>query len=240
MPFNLLLLPLLGGYIFARRCNITRYNALRFENHRLIFLAAEFGVFFLLTASIITATLHWLSGKFQFLFIAGKLWTAISPFDYSGTALLAFLIGYVSPFFINLRYDKETQLNKAISEKGDPLEVLLKYAMMKTKPVLLTLRSGKVYVGFITVNFNPAYQVQSLKIMPILSGYRTPDKHTVTFNIDYSSLYKEFRNDNIEEGIMEAEDIGTVISVDEIRSVSIFNLKLYKKYFSSNHPKTNH
>jgi len=53
MPFNLLLLPLLGGYIFARKYYRSRYSALRSENYRLLFLAAQYGLVFSVVAAVL-------------------------------------------------------------------------------------------------------------------------------------------------------------------------------------------
>lgn len=47
MPFNVLLLPLLGGYIFITKWNRTRFNTKRYSGERLIFHAPVAGVLFL-------------------------------------------------------------------------------------------------------------------------------------------------------------------------------------------------
>ena len=50
MPFNLLLLPLLGGYIFISHWHVTRFDATRYTGERLLFHSATAGVVFLLVA----------------------------------------------------------------------------------------------------------------------------------------------------------------------------------------------
>jgi len=46
MPFNVLLLPLLGGYLFLTHWNRTRFDTKRYSGERLIFHAAVAGVVF--------------------------------------------------------------------------------------------------------------------------------------------------------------------------------------------------
>jgi len=53
MPFNVLLLPLLGGYIFITHWNRTRFNAKRHTGERLLFEAATAGLLFLLIAFVL-------------------------------------------------------------------------------------------------------------------------------------------------------------------------------------------
>src|ERR1041384_6262475 len=55
MPFNLLILPLLGGYIFVTMCWRTRFETLRADGQRLIIKAAFSGVLLLLIASMLRA-----------------------------------------------------------------------------------------------------------------------------------------------------------------------------------------
>jgi hypothetical protein len=232
MPYNLLLLPLLGGYIFVRRFNRTRYGALRSENYRLLFLASEFGLYLLIVAALLRFAFNLLTPSLPFLSQVDKTWHLIFPFDYSGVAFVAFFLGLILGPIGNLFYSQDEAVDNAVEKKGDPLEVLLKKAMTETKPILLTLKNGKVYVGQVVVNFNPAYEVQSLKIMPIFSGYRKADDQTVIFNTDYTNLYQRIRENDPEVSELDKEDIGTVVTLDEIRSVSIFNLPLYSRFFS--------
>lgn len=54
MPFNVLLLPLLGGYIFITYWHRTRFSARRYTGERLLFHAALAGVIFLILSFWIT------------------------------------------------------------------------------------------------------------------------------------------------------------------------------------------
>jgi hypothetical protein len=234
MPFNLLLLPLLGGYIFVRKCFRTRYSALRSENYRLLFLAAEFGLYLLLLASGVR--LISMSGALHVISYIDGLWHKLVPFDYAGTAFLAFFLGATlwKPVNLLFRFNREAEVDRAIRDKGDPLELLLKDAMRDSKAVLITLDSGKVYVGHVITNFNPAYDIGSIKISPIVSGYRKPEDQTVVFNIDYTELLTSIYNQDPSVSERDRGDLGIVIPLDEIKSASIFSLPMYRRFFA--HP----
>ena len=245
MPYNLLLLPLLGGYIFARKCYPTRYNALRSENYKLLFVAAEFGVYLLLLAAILRFIFNLFVPLWPALSSVDWFWHQIVPFDYSGVAFLAFFLGSTLWSVANkYKYDKDTEIDNVIQAKGDPLEVLLRDAMLSFKPVIVTLQSGKVYVGQVICNFNPAFDLQSVKILTIMSGYRDPTDQTVIFNINYETVLRAARAlRDAKEPMVTKEDIddlGTVIPIKEIRSVGIFSLPMYTKFFAhlTNHATT--
>jgi hypothetical protein len=55
MPFNVLLLPLPGGYILLTNCNRTRFNTRRYSGERLVFHAAAAGVLLLATSFLLPA-----------------------------------------------------------------------------------------------------------------------------------------------------------------------------------------
>jgi hypothetical protein len=188
---------------------------------------------FLAIAGVVRALWTLLRHYVPSLIAVNNVWHVIFPFDYSGTAIFALLLGATSWKYLNRKVDSEEEVDKSIREKGDPLEVLLKDAMANTRPVLLTMKSGKVYVGTVTTNFNPAYEVQSIKIMPILSGYRDTKDQTVTFTTDYFTLLTQIHDQDPNLSDQDWLDLGTVIPLDEVRSVGIFSLPAYKRYFSS-------
>lgn len=57
MPFNLLLLPLIGGFYFITHCNATAYHAKRQSGQRLVFYSALAGLFLLLVARLIVVAI---------------------------------------------------------------------------------------------------------------------------------------------------------------------------------------
>ncbi len=234
MPFNLLFLPLLGGYIFARNCFRTRYSALRSENYRLLFVSAECGLYLLILAAILRYIFTLAEPSVPLLALLDRQWHAIFPFEYSGVAFLSLFLGRTLGPVVNrlFKFTSEGEVNRTIGEKRDPLEVLLKYAMEEHRAVIVTLQSGKVYVGQVITNFNPAYDLQSVKISTIMSGYRKPEDQTVIFNTDYGSVLRAVHDKDPKVSERDKNDLGTVFPLSEIRSVGIFSLPMYRQFFA--------
>ncbi len=84
MPFNLLLLPLLGGYIFLLFFIPTRNFFLRQQGYHLIFFSAIAGIAFLFIAYTIT----YFGSKF--LSTLYLQWHTFVPYKYLGTSLIAY------------------------------------------------------------------------------------------------------------------------------------------------------
>lgn len=100
MPFNLFLLPLLGGYIFVAHWNGTRFTTPRYSGERLIFRAAIAGVVFLILAFTIVQLILALQPGVD------VSWHAIVPFPYSGTSFISFLMGAFAWWPLNRWYSK--------------------------------------------------------------------------------------------------------------------------------------
>jgi hypothetical protein len=227
MPYNLLLLPLLGGYIFITHWNRTRFNVMRIDGHRLLFHAATAGFFFLLSAVVIT-TLCRLWGIGLSL---DSYWHAAVPYDHSGKATIAFLLGALLWKPLNYLTDQDKEIARAIQNQENPLELMLQKAVTGAHLVLLTVKNGKVYVGFVSDSFNPALPNQYLKLLLTTSGYRDSDTRKVTFTNDYTSVYEQLlnREEELDPSVIEGFEI--VIPIAELQSVSFFAPDIYRNYF---------
>lgn len=247
MPFNLLLLPLLGGFIFARQWKKTRYYALRSDGHVLLFYAASCGAIILMFAAVLCFLL---AEVCQYL---DYCWHCVVPFEHSGKAALAFIIAATVWYPLNWFHKDEKEIDRVIQRKQDSLELLLRTAMGERKLVLLTVKNGKLYVGYIISNLNPAFPMETLGMIPMMSGYRDDETKTAKFTTLYTEAYDKIQRDieirvrqevlaaqineeQLEERIRDAvdeelDDFKIVIPVTEIQSASIFKLDTYNKYF---------
>src|SRR5256885_16325451 len=98
MPFNLLLLPLLGGFIFFSHWNRTAFFAKRQDKERLLLYASLTGVLFLglsFATSILIPHITWLSNV--------QHWWAYNtpPIQFSGISSFALILGTVAPVILN-------------------------------------------------------------------------------------------------------------------------------------------
>jgi len=132
MPsLDLLLLPLLGGYLFLITFNFTKYYHQRVERQRLIFNSLIFG--FLL--SIIGFTLDYfiLQNFLSFRNLLGKL----IPIDYDGLNQSVFIFSLSYPFALVLNFilPEKNTLGFIIKKWGDDMEKLFCNSLTSIKGV---------------------------------------------------------------------------------------------------------
>jgi len=195
MPFNMLLLPLLGGYIFVRFWNYTRIHVLRSDKDRLIIRASIAGLFALFASyalSLIGANLF--PCQPNGICIA-TWWNLTVPFEYSGISLGAFILAAVGWWPLNLFFTKEEQNDRAINEDGDPMELLLKRAQDENIAVSITMTNEKIYIGFVVHKFNPATPTNNIGIFPLQSGCREPETKRMKLTTNYSQAYEQIANE---------------------------------------------
>src|SRR5687768_11564363 len=120
MPWNILLLPLIGGFVFIHWWNHTKFKALRLDKERLLLYAALAGAGLLALAFILTALIP--------PFIPCVTWfpcIPALPFPYISESSLALLLGLLLPQLLNLKWKAEDESARYIREEGDPFEQLI-------------------------------------------------------------------------------------------------------------------
>lgn len=218
MPWNALLLPLLGGFIFISHWWRTRYFVLRFDGHRLIFYSAAAGAFFLTISTLIT------------IFAASQLpeligwWQPFRPFPHLAKTFLAFLLGASIWWPLNrFFHDKQREIDRVIEEKDDPLEVMLRKALGRGRLIMFSVKNGKVYVGLVASLQDPSRTMQFIKIVPLMSGYRDKDTKVVQFTTFYPQ---------VDETGQPVKAFEVVLPAGELQSVNLFDATVHAKYFA--------
>jgi hypothetical protein len=179
---------------------------------------------------------------FRHLPCVSSWWNYHLPFPYSDISVIAFLLGALlwiplnkgaftwigtlgesdswKPLVLSLKktfvtgwpYDVEG--DRMISEDGDPLNMLLRRADANQKTLLVTLKGGKVYVGFLSSTSPPGSPARSVGLLPTRSGYRHPVTKEVSYTINYADALStinleidlhEKRLANIDSKIHEVE-----------------------------------
>lgn len=190
MPYNILLLPLIGGFLFIHIWNRTKFKAIRLDKERLLFYAALAGIFLLGLAYVLKALIP--------PFIPCVSWFPClpsMPFEYLGLSSTALVLGLVLGYPLNLIWKEDNESSRYIEEEGDPFEQLINGALDTTTPVMLTLKGGKVYVGFVVSSFTPNREQRTIHIAPLRSGYREDQKHRVSFTTDYAEALQKIPAD---------------------------------------------
>lgn len=222
MPFNVLLLPLLGGYIFITHWNRTRFRARRYSGNKLILNSALAGALLLILSLLTVSFIYYYFPRLE------SLWISIVPFAYSDISTLAFLLGCIAWWPLNKSFNRQSKaINRAIKESNDFLEILLEKALSETKQISITLKSSKIYIGFVTSNFDPSYDRKYLKILPLLSGYRDAVDKSVVITTDYSRVYEKVINNEKEFSHLNPDDFEVVVPIFEVQSINIFDPDAY-------------
>ena len=137
MPFNFLLVPLLGGFVVISLCNRFRFKSVRLDGYRLLLHSSLAGLFLLGFAELLVVIIRPFLPSFDVAFHQAI------PFQGSGVATLAFLLSFPLCLVANLIYKVENEIDRVIDAKGDPLELILRKSLKETKSVLISVKSGK-------------------------------------------------------------------------------------------------
>jgi hypothetical protein len=230
MPFNLLLLPLLGGFWLLHRTERLRYRAYKAPTEQSRLVEAATAGLFLLTLSrliVVAAT------QCEYFASLQGLWHELAPWPYSGTAFGSFALGLALSAGINL-WDRLHPppihpQTKEFLETASRIEVLMYEAVGAGRMVMLTLSSGKVYAGFpMSMPTSTLARSATVSILPMLSGYRT-EQHEIVWTTDYSAALDIDPDDETpededpeEEHLDDPDLLEKVIPVSAILVASLF------------------
>jgi hypothetical protein len=243
VPFNILLLPLLGGFVFVSLWNRTYWHTQRAEKERLLLYASCAGILFLGIAILIgsvPAIIPCLTFRVPVPFsVAGvpvpclpTWWHEHVPFRYSGISTIALIIGVTAWWPLNRwLYDERTEWARLIRDRGGPLEKRLYQAMVDDKWVMVSLKGGKVYIGLVGAGFTPEKD-KTIFLVPFRSGYRDPVKQWVNITTDYENVYERIKQDNPTTYGEIISDFGVVIPVEEVLTATLYRPDIHEKYFA--------
>lgn len=226
MGFGSLFVPLVGGYLFLKLCNYTRYSVARESGYTLIFESATAGLLLLVAARLIVVVAEVYSG---YETIADK-WYTFPSIPYAGTLLFAFALGPVLARVVNLRYSKEEGARRAVDNAGNSMEIVLLDSMKPTELIELTLESNKVYIGWAldALIANPARKY--VEVFPLFSGYRDDKTQELTLTTSYAQVFAD-HGDEMEEGYEYKFRI--VVPVSQVRTARPFNIEYYSWFMDA-------
>lgn len=225
MPYNLLLLPLLGGFLFLHQIYALRFRAQRLDGNRLLLESAAYGAGLLLAARMVVV----LAGLTSFGTWCGNLWWICAPFPHSDSAAMAVVLGLAVPVVVNRFFPEVRARNWAIRKSGDSLTVLLNEASINSQLVSLTLTNLKWYVGYVLRLPNLKPQDLYVTLLPVISGYRDRDTLQTHEAVQYTPLLQS-RPDT---------PISLIIPVTDIKTATQFDPDLYQDFFSKSGPADN-
>lgn len=220
MPYNLLLLPLLGGFLFLHITHFFRFGAQRLDGYRLLFQSAIAGIALSAVARIAILLIDLTSLGQHF----DKLWMLFSPFDYSGTSALALLVGPAFGLVANMVFDKNRSREIEIERHGNLLLKLLVLARKERRLISVTLDTRKWYVGWVVEAPNLDPQELYFRLLPFISGYRDRDTLVTRRSVFYQDV--------LEDSGQSKEEFLILLPLKDVKIAGLFNDEVYNEFFA--------
>jgi len=257
--FKASLLPIVGGFLFVVCSWRFRFLALRTSGEKLIFICAVIGISLAIVANAITHIAMGLADLYSptASLTYHRFREALSP--YPTAQVLALALGPLCGRVLNKLkgFDREESLHRALRDIGDQLESRLNSAKRSKKAIMLTMKNGRVYVGYVTQIVPPMVGPRHICILPMMSGHRCandnvePDGKSAFGRVTFTTYYEELAEvilslaeqgagDDVtislsapaNDGVQRATDfnpfdLGLLLPIDEIQVATFFDANLY-------------
>ena len=224
MPYNLLLLPLIGGYFFTHYTYRFRFRAYGLSNYRLLLEAAFFGLIFGGLSIGLTRLLQ----LWGCLGPLEDVWKLFFPFEYSGAAAGSLAIAGIASWAANEFWDIETSKEIVVERHADVLVKFFYEAMQSDRSVMLTLSDRKFYVGYVVLDQNFRSEMPYITLVPSASGYREKDTLVIKWTVSYAAVHYDIGTEQI---LNTKEDFAVLVPISQIVSARLFDYEAYDKYF---------
>ena len=246
MPTNLLVLPLLGGFIFLHFCHRFRFRAQRSDGYRL------------LLESAFAATLLLCAGRLAVLLLRSlpfgpslkRAWEVFASIPYLGTAVASLALGWMLALADNWlfsankfhtkrlrrwrhplqegrrrsRLNSERARDSEIVAHGNALVRLIHEAEKTSTLVSVSLGNRKWYVGYIAEAWSLDPQEVYFRLLPILSGYRETGSLTAVPTTYYRPVYS--RPD------VDKSKFVIVVALKDVQMANLFDENVYAAHFA--------
>src|SRR3569832_2078390 len=135
MPYNLLLFPLLGGFLFLHVNHFFRFHAQRMDGYRLLVESAIAGsVLGMLARGIVVFFDGSQLGKWT-----ASVWDPLAPWPDSNMAALSMVLGPVLALVVNLFVDKQKAKDLEVERHANSLTSFLHDAERSESIISITL-----------------------------------------------------------------------------------------------------
>ena len=149
-------------------------------------------------------------------------------------AILTVLLGIVLPTPLNNLFFSQRDAEKTVAEKhGDLIELLIVESIERGKLIEVSLRGGKVYIGFALANRIARWTGSHMSMLPVSSGYRDKDTLELAITTNYAPViakHIEAIGKSTEQPAVELRDFRVVIPRAEIVSARLFDPDLHQQF----------
>jgi hypothetical protein len=243
----MLALPVIGGFLAATRLDISRYKVARAREDRLYFKIVYYALI-LSAAALVVVQSTWAgaallgAGSVDGTLPSELFWDAfygwastIKDHMWAG-AIVAFGLGHVSPRIFNSEAVRKRSI--AIAIEDQELENMLATAYEEKKPILITLDTNKVYLGWPVKGPNPEVEQRWVRILPWASGYRN-ETQSVKFTTDYTAIIDRISSNDqalvrqFGGRLPEVSDFEVILPIECIVSAHLFDIRTYELFDSA-------
>ena len=263
-------IALFAGYSFIRLSPYRRFKAESFRSDRYAYHVLGIAFWLYIAGVLIALSIGVEDGRLADWWRQGVAYTHIqAPVMIAlPLAAIAALVDSLATAFL-MREDPSKRLAegkgiftkmlvsaiaRTIRESDDSVLRLLWRATIYETPLMVSLKSGKVYVGKSAETISdPSVRAQSLKIIPFYSGYRSEETHKVELPTDYQRIYAllqerpeeespttvsdplahEYVDLQCKDGTLAAidmQDMGVVILWSEVQSLTLYDESIYQAF----------
>lgn len=217
MGLGFLLIPALAGYWVQVSLYQYRYETLRESGHHVVFRAALTGIWLTFFSHIIVLILKKYCSEFILLL------QKIFPFEYSDTAVISFLIGFLYWKVGNMVIDKQKAVMTISEETGEFVGLMLTDSIRSGKLVEVTLNTRKVYIGMVIRCGMGRSRDYDVKILPFVSGYREENTNELNIVRNYLAILKA------RKGVVNLKELAIAFPISQVVSVRLFNIDVYSE-----------
>jgi hypothetical protein len=220
VPTGLILAPLLVGYLFLHICFWFRFRTQRQDGYRLLIESVIAGIPLVFLGHVASSLIHDRGlDPWQIEATCRRM-----GIPFLGTGLMSGALALGLALIVNLVSPSMWSKWRLIKSHDNGFLRLAHEAAMEEKPVAVTLKNRKVYIGMVIRTPSLKVGAQYITVLPITSGYRDPITLRLVVTEDYATVYRQAN--------IDASDFGVTIPLDEIESASLFNPEVYPLFLS--------
>ncbi|HQC05405.1 MAG TPA: hypothetical protein PK067_00120 [Kaistella chaponensis] len=243
MPrLDLIILPLLAGYIFLFTFNLTRFYNIRVDRQRLIFnsmlcsvgisvLAFPLDFYILKSQTTIFCSKPLVEYRTYFSILVNNIIGKNSIVFGFKHSILILIISYPLAKFLNIFCSRKFAYDFTIRNFGTQLDRLFWYSLSEKKDedklLMITTKSNKVYIGYVNKISEPLGE-SHIRIIPNFSGYRDKENLTIDITTKYTDVIKFYVENNRKKEI--DDKLGIIIPTSEILIVSKFDADIFGRF----------
>lgn len=218
----LLIMPLVGGYLFLSYWNVTRYNASRITGYRLFFQSAFVGIILLIFAKPLANILLLFNS-------INDISEWITPTGFNLESTVAFSMGLVLPHFLNIFFDRQKFARIMAKNQGDSLHLMIYKAIDNRKPIELTMRNRKVYIGLVSIAGD--FVNENIIVTPYYSGYRDKETRALIITSNYQDVLAEMKKKEILQKIgIERSDLNVTVRMNDVATAREYYPEVYFEF----------